>query len=353
MTLRRKLTLRYTLVVGVCLGLLAALAHHEFIVEPRVRKQLGIPELPPQWGEYSEVTIYALMPAVLGCGWWLMRRTLRPIDELARRVQRVQVENLGEPLPRSHRGDEVDRLTVAFNLMAARVNESFQQIRRFTLHASHELKTPLTTLRLSLETVLRETRDLPPEQQRLLHTQLEELERMARIVDGLTLLTKADAGLVPLERRPLQLDELVRETCEDGQLLAEPRQVEVALTACDRATVLGDRHWLRHALFNLTDNAVKYNQAAGSVRVALRKAADAAEIEITNTGDGISPELQPRVFERFVRGESAQARAVEGCGLGLAIVEWVVQAHGGTVRVSSEPGKPTTAQVRLPLVRPA
>ena len=166
---------------------------------------------------------------------------------------------------------------------------------------------------------------------------------------GLTLLTKADAGLVKLERQPLRLDDLVRESYEDGQVLAESQQVQVALTACENLTVVGDRHRLRQALMNLTDNAVKYNRATGTVRMALRKAEDAAEIEISNTGEGIPAELQPRLFERFVRGRDALSKAVDGCGLGLPIVQWIVQAHGGTVRIASDPRGLTTARVRLPL----
>ncbi len=350
MTLRQRLNLRYLLIVGVCLLLLAGLAYHEFITEPRVRRQLGIPELPPQWGEYSEVFLYALMPLVLGGGWWLMRRTLAPMDALTRQVDQIGLDNLRDQLPRRFNGDEADRLAEAFNAMAGRLDKSIREIQRFTAHASHELKTPLTAMSAQLGVALREA---APAQRPWMLAQLAEIQRLARIVDGLTLLAKADAGLVQLVREPLQLDELVRETCEDGQALAQPRAVRLVLTACETATVLGDAGRLRQALFNLTDNAIKYNHPQGQVSVALRKTGEAAELEITNTGRGIPADLQPHVFERFVRGKEALSQGIEGCGLGLPIVQWIVRAHAGSIRLRSTPGDTTTIAVRLPLATPA
>ena len=350
MTLRQRLAFRYALIVAACLLLLAGLAYHEFVTEPRVRKEMGVPKPSGStWGEYAEVFFHGMIPVVLGCGWWLMRRTLAPINALARGVEHIHAGNLREPLPRSHNGDEVDRLTEVFNAMTTRVDRFFQQIRQFTLHASHELKTPLTAMRLHLETVLREAESLPPKQRQWMLTQLEEIQWLIRIVDGLTLLTKADAGLVTLEKRPVRLGQLVRESFDDAVVLAEAHEVQATLAGCEELVVLGDPARLRQALLNLTDNAVKYNRAGGTVRMALRKAEEAAEIEITNTGDGIPSELQPHVFERFVRGNDALSKAGDGCGLGLPIAQWIVQAHGSAIQIASDATGKTTAAVRLPL----
>lgn len=350
MTLRQRRAFRYLAVVVGCLLLLAGLAYHEFVVEPRVRKEMGIPKPSGStWGEDAEIFFHGMIPVVLGCGWWLMRKTLAPINALTQSVEHLHPGNLCEPLPRSHNGDEVDRLTEVFNAMTGRIDQSVQQIRQFTLHASHELKTPLTAMRLHLETALNDADALPLEQHRWMHVQLEERQRLTRIVDGLTLLTKADAGLVPLEKKPVRLSQLVRASFEDTVVLAEARGVQATLTGCEELVVLGDPDRLRQALMNLTDNAVKYNRAGGTVRMALRKVEDAAEIEITNTGDGIPPELQSRVFERFVRGSDALSKAVEGCGLGLPIVQWIVQAHGGTIKIATDATQLTTAFIRLPV----
>jgi signal transduction histidine kinase len=301
------------------------------------------------WVELAEVFFYAMIPVVLGTGWWVMRRTLLPIDEIAGQIEKINADNLRTPLPCTGNNDEVDRLTRAFNAMTARLDESFRQVQDFTLHASHELKTPLTVMRAELETVLKDTESLPPERAEWIGRQLEEVQRLTKIVEGLTLLAKADAGLVELKLQPVRLGELVREHFEDAQVLAEPHQVKVGLLACEDLTVSGDRHRLRQLLLNLVDNAVKYNRPGGAVIMSLRRVDDKAEVEIINTGKGITPELQARVFDRFARGDNALSGAVEGSGLGLAIAQWIVHAHHGTIQFTSEPNKQTSVVVRLPL----
>ncbi len=175
------------------------------------------------------------------------------------------------------------------------------------------------------------------------------MQRLSKIVDGLTLLTKADAGQITLERKPVRLDELVHEALADAQSLARSQEIQVALEGCEELTVIGDRHRLRQLLLNLTDNAIKYNQRQGRVGIALRHNDGAAEIVITNTGEGIKAAVLPRVFEPFFRGDSSHSHAVEGCGLGLSITRWIASAHGGAVQIASEPERLTTIIVRLPL----
>src|SRR5262249_7431814 len=140
----------------------------------------------------------------------------------------------------------------------------------FTLHASHELKTPLTILQGELETAMRDP-EATSDQREHFASQLDEIHRLARIVDGLTLLAKADAGQVVLAQEPIRFDELVRDSFTDAQLLAEPNQIQVELSACDPVGLRGDRHRLRQLLLNLTDNAVKYNQPHGTVAMSLRR----------------------------------------------------------------------------------
>jgi signal transduction histidine kinase len=203
-----------------------------------------------------------------------------------------------------------------------------------------------------LETACREEA-LPDAQRERLLSQLDEVQRLGKIVDGLSLLTKADAGQVQLALEPVPMDVLVREAVEDAQHLAHGHDVQVDLTACDALWVQGDRHRLRQVLLNLTDNAVKYNRASGTVTVALRRTDGSAELVIANTGPGIPKDVQPRVFERFFRGDASHATTVEGCGLGLSIAQWIVRAHGGTIQVDSEEGGLTRLTVRLPAARAA
>jgi signal transduction histidine kinase len=170
-------------------------------------------------------------------------------------------------------------------------------------------------------------------------------------VDGLALLAKADAGLVDLKFEPVKFDQMVRDSFEDLQILAQAPGLKVELKECAPAEVLGDAHRLRQLLLNLADNAIKYNQPNGSITLELKRNADVAEFILSNTGPGISPEAMPRVFDRFFRGDPAHNSEVEGCGLGLSIAQWIVSAHKGSIRIDSMPAGWTTVRVSLPVVK--
>ena len=183
----------------------------------------------------------------LGGGWWLMRRALAPVAALTRAAERDHRAQPRRQLPRTGNGDELDRLTEVFNAMTERGWTVVPRIREFTLHASHELKTPLTVMHGELETALGEDKRCRPRNASSLESELDEVQRLAKIVDGLTLLTKADAGQVTLRSEAVRLDELVREVFADAQILAQSSG-RVKLAACEEATVRGDRHRLRQLL---------------------------------------------------------------------------------------------------------
>jgi len=353
MTIRTRLNLWYSGVLcAVALAVMAAALYHEFVIEKHHHWYKDKSESEQDSEDLIDVLTWTVVPAVvlgLAGGWWLTRQALAPVAALTRAADRITERNLGEQLARTRNGDELDRLTEVFNGMLARLDDSFNRTREFTLHASHELKTPLTVLCGETETALGDDSLSAAERERAA-SQLDELRRLARIVDGLTLLAKADAGQVALKLEPVRLDELVRDNFEDARILAEPQGIRVELNACEEITVPADRHRLRQLLLNLADNAVKYNQPEGRVTMSLRRADDAAEFIISNTGPGIAPELLPRVFDRFFRGDPAHSPAVDGCGLGLSIVQWIVSAHNGNVKIESVPDKLTTITVQLPLV---
>jgi signal transduction histidine kinase len=281
-------------------------------------------------------------------GWWLMRKSLAPLADLTDAVERINETTLTAQLPRTRNGDELDRLTEVFNDMTTRLHDSFRRTREFTLHASHELKTPLTVLCGEVEIALRAEALSAGERERC-QSQLEEMRRLSRIVDALTLLARADAGLIDLKRAPVALDELARDSFADAQILAHAQGIRVELRTCEPARVMANAHRLRQLLLNLADNAVKYNTPGGLVTMALRNRGKHAELAIANTGPGIAPELLPRVFERFFRGDPAHNSDVEGSGLGLSIAQWIVTAHDGTIQIESIPEKLTTVTVTLPV----
>jgi heavy metal sensor kinase len=352
MSIRTRLTFWYAGILLVSLVVMAFVFHYEITEQQIARAAQAPPE--PAWEEVGEILLYYGVPTavllLLG-GWLLMRRSLAPVETLTRAAERIHSDNLRERLPGTGTGDELDRLTEVFNAMMDRLEDSFTRIREFTLHASHELKTPLTIMQGEIETALREV-VCNSAQRELLASQLDEIQRLTKIVDGLALLAKADAGQIKLAQEPVRLDELVQDSFADAQLLAQPAEVNVALAACDEVVVRGDRHRLRQLLLNLADNAIKYNQPQGSVTIALHRNGRAAELKITNTGPGITPAALPRVFDRFFRGDPAHDYAVEGCGLGLSIAQWIATAHRGTIEITSEPEKLTTVTVALPLATP-
>jgi signal transduction histidine kinase len=357
MSIRTRLTLWYVGIMFVSLVAMGILSYHAFAPEPQTSGRNASDPLKADESDESDlrevfrIIFWCGVPATLlalGGGWWMMRRALAPVTALTCAAERVNEHNLGDRLPRTGNGDEFDRLTEVFNAMTERLNQSFARIREFTLHASHELKTPLTVMHGELETALQDNA-LPDPQREQLESELDEVQRLAKIVDGLTLLTKADAGQISLAREPVRLDELVREACADAQSLARSQDIQVSLAACEELTVTGDRHRLRQLLLNLSDNAIKYNQRKGTVTLSLRGMDGNAELAIANTGPGIPAEILPRVFDPFFRGDASHGQTVEGCGLGLSIARWIVAAHGGAVQITSEPNRLTTATVRLPL----
>lgn len=348
MTIRTRLTFWYA---GILMGslLLIGFGTYQEISEQLRHSHRRQPS-EHALGETGEMVLQVGLPAAfLGLvgGWWLTRRALTPLKQLTEAIQAIHAQNLRQPLPRTGNRDEIDQLAEVFNETLGRLDTSFQRIRDFTLHASHELKTPLTILRGEIETALRDDAVSPAERERAA-SQLEELLRLSRIVDGLTLLAKADAGQDALTLETVPLHDLVRDSHADLQILAEPQDIEVRLEACEPVCVRGEPHRLRQLLLNLADNAVKYNQPRGRVTMALRREGAYAVFTLANTGPGIPPALLPRVFDRFFRGDSAHGSQVEGCGLGLSIAQWIVRSHGGEIHITSQPPVITQVTVRLP-----
>ncbi len=326
MTIRTRLTLWYA---GMLLGsllLMGSVLHYELVTERKLNAG-GVLESPRE--QIADVLLFYGMPTVfvlvLG-GSWLIRRALRPVELLTATAERAHAGNLTERVPPSGRGDELDRLAGVFNAMLDRVEAGLASVREFTLHASHELKTPLTILSMQAEAALTEAA-LTHDQRELLKSQLEEVRRLAALVEALGLLARADAGLPDIVREPLGFDELLRLAVEDARLLAAKNGITVELTHCEATQVEGNPASLRQVLLNLLDNAVKHNHDGGWVHVELRVGPQDLTLSIENTGPPIPPELPPRIFDRFVRGPGTNV----GFGLGLSITKTILEAHGGSV----------------------
>src|SRR5919109_446359 len=239
-------------------------------------------------------------------------------------------------------GGEVGRLAAAFDRMLARLEEAFVSQRRFLSDASHELRTPLTVVRGQLE--LLEDGLGSPEARRSLALATDELERMRRIVDDLLLLARLDEGL-PLHRRPVEVDLVLREALLRGVLLA---RLDSTVEAQPELYVMADPERLLQVLTNLVVNAVRHAGADARLTLRGRREDGRVAMEVSDTGPGIPPEELPFVFDRLYRGSAARSQSAAGAGLGLSIVASLTRAMGGDVGVESEPGRGTTFRVWLP-----
>jgi len=279
-------------------------------------------------------------------GWILARRALRPVGRMAEAAQRISAERLAERVEETGAGDELDRLARTLNRMLSRLDEAFQQVRRFSADASHELQTPLTALRGELEVALRTART-PDEYQETLKSALEEIERISRLVEGLLILARAESGALRMDCRPVDLAELVEEVYWRLKVPADERSVDLRMGAQEPVVASGDRDRLRALLVNLVDNAVKYTGKGGRVELSVARDGDRARVEVADTGRGIPPEALERIFQPFYRSEDVLSE--KGSGLGLSIARSIALAHGGEIAVESRPGRGSSFRVLLPV----
>jgi heavy metal sensor kinase len=286
--------------------------------------------------------------AVAG-GYWLMRRSLQPVDEITKRAEGITSTNLSERLPVIRSGDELERLSMSLNRMIERLHDAFEHINRFSADASHELRTPLTILQLELEGIAQNYRwDASLGDQ--IGSALEETHRMSRIVESLLTISRLDAGEVKMDKTRLDLGELVASTAGEMKLLAEEKSIGLRIQADGEIHVVGERVHLQQVIVNLIDNSIKYTQVGGIIEVRVNRQGKSAVLEVSDNGLGISAHALPHVFERFYRADKARSRATGGAGLGLSIVKAICAAHNGDIKVSSQEGRGSSFRVELPMV---
>lgn len=291
-----------------------------------------------------------MMVAVAG-GYVLVKRALAPVDQIAGKAEVITQHNLSERLPVARTGDELERLSVSLNHMITRLDDAFQNSKRFVADASHELRTPLTVLRGELENLVQDAR-LAPDQRDRAGSLLEEVERLSKIVERLFALSRLDAGEAQAEWVAFDLGELAVSTADQMALLAEDKKISVTCDHPARVPVQGDRARLKQVVVNLLDNAIKYTPDGGAVHLKVATSNGAhAVLEVADTGVGIPAEAVPHVFERFFRVDQTRSREPGGAGLGLSIVKSICSAHGGEVDVESVVGRGSRFTVQLPLAK--
>ncbi|MBK3467296.1 heavy metal sensor histidine kinase [Pseudomonas sp. MF6776] len=280
------------------------------------------------------VGLSALATALLGA--WAARSGLRPLRRMSAVARGISAQSLNARLSEAQMPPELAEMAHSFNAMLARLDDSFQRLSAFSADIAHELRTPLSNLLTHTQVTL--TRPRPIEDYReALHSNLEELQWMAQLVNDMLYLAKADHGLLMPKREPLTLADEADALLEFFAPLAE--DAAVTLSREGTARIEGDRSMLRRALSNLLDNALRFTPASGEVRLAIQDLPNAVRVSVENTGGEISAQLLPRLFDRFYRADPArQEGSSEHAGLGLAITQSIVRAHGGQIHCESDRG---------------
>ena len=283
---------------------------------------------------WAALLLFALLSALLG--WMLSSNGLRPLRDVTQVIASVSARSLTERIPTQSVPAELLPLVLAFNAMLARLEESFVRLSNFSADIAHELRTPVSNLLTHTEVVLSRARSLEDYQDNL-HSNLEELRRMARMIDDMLFLAKADNGLIIPERQPVDLRRLCASLLEFYELAAEERGVRFELSGS--ATLHGDALMLRRALSNLLSNALRYTPDGASIRLSLQQTERTVCLSLANPGGTIAAEHLERLFDRFYRGDPARREGHPGnAGLGLAITRSIVEAHRGQIRCRSADG---------------
>ncbi|MBU3698400.1 MAG: HAMP domain-containing protein [Candidatus Kapabacteria bacterium] len=277
-------------------------------------------------------------------GWFIARSSLKSVDDITQSARSITASNLQLRLPKSPNNDEIARLIDTLNDMIARLEQSFAQVRQFTSDASHELKTPLAILMGELGVALRRPMTAQ-EYQSTLASCLEEVERLANVVQGLLEISRAESGQVTIERKPLSLSGLVGDICDDMLLMAESKHVGFTTDIAPDVKIVGDKTRLHQAVLNIVENAIKYTPEGGSVRVELLAIDGRARLLVSDTGIGIAAEDLAHIYDRFFRVDKARSQNIQGTGLGLSIVKWILDAHQATIDVVSAEGSGTTFKI--------
>ncbi|TAK18118.1 MAG: HAMP domain-containing protein [Acidobacteria bacterium] len=281
---------------------------------------------------------------------WMAGRSLAPMRKLSDAARSIGVHALDRRMPVRGAGDEPDQVAAAFNETLARLEASVDEMRQFSAALAHELRTPLAALRGEIETLLLHPRS-PDEYQRGLVSQLEDIDKLSRMVSQLLTLARAESGEIQLARDPVDLSSLAQSIVSQLETLAEAKGLTLTCDAPAPVRVTGDEGWIERLVLNLLDNAIKFTASGGRLTLSVFEKDGAAHVVMRDTGIGVAAADLPRIFERFYRADSARSPQTEGTGLGLTLAKWIADRHGATITASSEPGAGTAITVVFRLTR--
>ena len=291
---------------------------------------------------------FSVLPAmILACsllGWFVSKRALNPLTELALSTEAISGSNLSMRLRQRGAGDELDHLIATFNRMVGRLEESFQQTRQFSTDVSHELRTPLTVIRGQLEVALM-TADTVEQYREAIMKSLEDVERLSNTIRALLHLAQAESGQLPLHPVELDLAALIDGISDHFLILAEAKAVRLSCQGPAPCLIEADRVMVERLLSNLISNAIKYTPTGGEITLKWASEGGRVELEVADSGCGIPAEALPHIFDRFYRVPGQDPE--KGLGLGLSFAAWIVKAHNGTIDVESRVGQGTRFRIHL------
>lgn len=279
--------------------------------------------------------------------YWVTGRALRPVRQLSRSVSQVDENNLSSVLPEAASRDEVRELTRGFNHMLRRLEAAFHRQKRFTASAAHELKTPLSVMKAGIQVLSMDQEATVEEYRENARLMEANIDRLSKVVEDLLLLASADEGN-KIETEAVDLGILCETICSEMDLLYQDKKI-CWKADCGEIQITGNPAMLYRALFNLIENAFKYNFQNGSVEIVAKRMSETVRIFIADSGPGISGEHLPLIFDAFYRVDDSRSRKIAGSGLGLALVKSILELHGGTVKVESTPGHGTRFIIELPV----
>ncbi len=298
------------------------------------------------------ILLFAAVPSVLVLAAlfarFMARRALKPISKIIQTARNIgKGRELSQRMPVLKIQDELGQLTLTFNEMMDRLENSFVQMRQFSSDASHELRTPLTVLKGQNELVLSKPRELE-EYQDVIVSNLEEINYMSKVLEDLFILSKSDENQILLNCKRMDLRDLVDEVCKHAEVLAGEKDIRIIIACLESVKINGDEVRLRQMIWNILHNGIKYTQLKGELKVSLRDEGEFALLSIQDTGIGIPKNDLPSIFNRFYRVDKARSRDEGGSGLGLSICKYIAEAHKGRIDVESKLSVGSCFKIRIP-----
>ncbi len=293
---------------------------------------------------------FVLILALLG-GYFLANRALRPVKLITRKAREITAQSLSERLPVVNPKDEIGQLATVFNDTLQRLETSFERLKRFTSDASHEFRTPLTSIRSIGEVALKDEKDVSGYMEAI-GSMLEETERLTKLVNSLLILTRGDSGRVKLDFEDVDLNIFIAQIAADLKILAEDKDISLLIEKAESLQVNISPLILGQAVSNVLHNAILYTPEGGNVRIRTdRIREDTAQIDIIDNGPGIPEDKRKTIFERFYRIDKSRAGSTGGAGLGLSIAQWAVEANGGAIEFCDTEERGSCCRISIPLSR--